>query len=1035
MTGTSSFLSPNGIAVGAKGIINAGSFTGIVPTQTNFDKLYNSANPATDITLNAVNTIRDGAYANDKAIDISGQINTHSGVMLGAGIINIKDGAKIQSTKNLDFTNLVKIQGGTDAGLGTLTKVEGSGGDIILAAKQSSEVKDTKVTKGQNGQDKTEANIIHLSERSTDLSAAVNVGKNVTISGSDGAVKLTAESTSTYEDSTPMTLTSAILKDKILGEDKTILDGVVNKLAGKEAAANQSLLTNYSVKKNKSSVKIGQNSTITGKNIDIAATSKVEIEQSIAVPKSTGATDSNGRPVSNSKVVATVTVARVTNTADVVIDGNLTAKGADTEGNGIKIAANADTKVSLSATAGTGEGNAVAAGVAILAGDTKAKVTAKEGATALTAANGKVSVGSTTGSDIDVNVGAAGATSAVASTVGVVNYDTSADVILDRSITAGAVDINAENNYTGLKLTVDNTIGSSSANTGGNSTAPAADDSQQSGEGQQTDGGAAGSEQRSVDPTRVIGDASADTSNNTQDAQTRDSRTGIQNVTDRVTGTNAGGNNAQQTSAFGLGASVGVVSNKNDTNVTIGKNAVITAAPVANGPDGSVNVSAKTLMTASTAKEDALQFTVKNTLGNAKVEIGAAVLVSNVKNNATLLLDTDGTHSAQIKGDKVSLSAASGMGKYPAPPEKDGGTTGTGTGTGSNQNTGAGTGTGTGTETETEEKTSVLSYTVSAEGTSEEETPSTFALSGSVGVNTLKNNAVVLLGQKSKVEGSAVTLSSDAVTGAEGTYGANESETKVGIGASVGIQNIRGNSLVMAGKGVQLTGTESLEASANNEMDLKNSVQNAGKGNSVGVSGMVALSFGDSNSIVSLDDEAAISAGFATLSSMNSTNVENSARTESNGNAGAKAFGIGVGIVNYDVNSIAMVADNGSGISAPSGNTTDEEKAAQKIYGDAKLARDVAGSTLAGKLGSKTAAGTKGSITTGGLVGTAVTTGMIQNDAKANINAVPKENNSEEGNNNANGNQNSDNWTQWTEQGRKEPMRPGLLRKTWKKTM
>lgn len=153
-----------------------------------------------------------------------------------------------------------------------------------------------------------------------------------------------------------------------------------------------------------------------------------------------------------------------------------------------------------------------------------------------------------------------------------------------------------------------------------------------------------------------------------------------------------------------MGASVGVVSNKNDTNVTIGKNAVITAAPVANGPDGSVNVSAKTLMTASTAKEDALQFTVKNTLGNAKVEIGAAVLVSNVKNNATLLLDTDGTHSAQIKGDKVSLSAASGMGKYPAPPEKDGGTTGTGTGTGSNQNTGAGTGTGTGTETETEEK-------------------------------------------------------------------------------------------------------------------------------------------------------------------------------------------------------------------------------------------------------------------------------------------------------------------------------------------
>ena len=150
------FLSPTGIAVGPSGVINAGQFTGIVPTQTNFDKLYNSSNPATDITLAAINKIReDGTYAyaqGDKGkIEISGQINTHSGVMLGAGIINIKDGAKIQSTKNLDFTNLVNIQSGANAGLGTLTKVEGSGGDIILGARQSSVVKDTKVTKDQDG--------------------------------------------------------------------------------------------------------------------------------------------------------------------------------------------------------------------------------------------------------------------------------------------------------------------------------------------------------------------------------------------------------------------------------------------------------------------------------------------------------------------------------------------------------------------------------------------------------------------------------------------------------------------------------------------------------------------------------------------------------------------------------------------------------------------------------------------------------------------------------------------------------------------
>ena len=68
------FLSPNGIAVGASGVINAGQFTGIVPTQTAFDKLYNSANPATDITLAAVQNLN--TYASDKTIEISGARTT-----------------------------------------------------------------------------------------------------------------------------------------------------------------------------------------------------------------------------------------------------------------------------------------------------------------------------------------------------------------------------------------------------------------------------------------------------------------------------------------------------------------------------------------------------------------------------------------------------------------------------------------------------------------------------------------------------------------------------------------------------------------------------------------------------------------------------------------------------------------------------------------------------------------------------------------------------------------------------------------------
>ena len=1011
------FLSPQGIAVGSTGVINAGQFTGIVPTPEAFKPLYDTQNPATDITEAAITAIKNGAYAAVKtdaegtvvqgAIDIRGKINTHSGVMLGAGIINIYDGARIESTKDLNFTELV---GGANSGLTNLTASAGSGGDIILTAKQSSEVKDTKTENNTQN-----AHAIRWSERSTDLSAAIKIGSDnmgeenaVSISSSDGAVKLTATSTSKYEDSTPMTLTTT-LTNAIFGDStgNNTIDGLIGKLAGVEASANKYLFVNYSSKKNKSSVKIGKNSAITGKNIDIAATSKVEIKQSVA-GGAAGKTDSNGKTVgkdsngnevsSGSAVVAAVAVSRVYNNADVVIDGNLTATGADSEtGNGIKLAANADTKVELSATGNGGDKNAVAVGVAVLTGDTKAKVTMNEGATALSATQGKVAVDAVTGSDININVNAVGTTSYVSSNVGVANYDTSANVVMNRAITAGAVDIKADNNIAGLKMTVDNAVKQGSD---GKDTAVASlgqkdeDDAAATAETNKPDSEKSQdeiqSERKSIDPTQVIGDASVDTINDekTKDAAGSDGKGGIQDVMDKVTGTNVGEDNAQQTSAFGLGASVGVLSNKNDANVTVGKNVVITATPVEGSKtvDGSVMVAANTLMTASKEKEDSLGLSVKNTQANAKAKIGAAVLVSNLKNNATVLLDSDGTNAAQIKGGAVSVNANAGMGKY-----KDG----------------------------TEDKTSTLSYAAGAEDKATEDQHATFALSGSVGINTLKNNAIVMLGQKSKVEGSAVTLSSDAATSAAGTYGAADNNSSVGIGGTVGLQNIRGNSLVMAGKGVQLTGNGdegSVKASSNNSMDLKNSVQNAGKGDSFGISGMVALSYGESNSIVSLDDEAVINAPEVSVESENSTNVDNSARSESEGNESSKAFGIGVGIVNYDVNSVAMVSDNGaiSAINKPDDNALDKDKAAWKINADTLLARRVAGDTLAGKLGTATAANAEKSvITTSDLSVSATTTGMLKNDAKAKAVSSTATDNTEDPNTRSD----SQTWTQWSNQG------------------
>ncbi len=951
------FLSPEGIAVGKFGVINAGQFTGIVPTKTAFDTLYTAAN----ITLDDVNTLKTGSYANEKNIEINGQINTHSGAMLGAGVINIKDGAVLQSTKNLDFKDLVNIQGGASAGL-TLSKVEGSGGDIILTAKQTSEVKDT--------------NPIRWRDRSTDLSAAVNIGKDATTKGvsitsSDGAVKLTAESTSAYEDSTPMTLTDT-LKGMIFGEDSA-LEKTIGKLTAKETAENPYLFVNYSNKKNKASINIGENSAISGKNIEIAATSKVDITQSVAVPGGANPTDSNGNAVSgNSAAVAAVAISRVYNTADVVIDGNLTAAGAD----GIQIAANADTKASLSATGYNANNTAVAAGVAVLTGDTKAKVAvnAPTSAQPLTATQGKVSVEADTKSDININADTVGNAGYAVSNVGVANYDTSADVIINRSITAGAVDVNAENDITGLKMTVGNMANETPES--GKNTARVNDDDDADANAEKEKAKTEDeqkSEQKSIDPAKAVQEAFVDTTN---DEKTKDAKEGIQKVKDKVIGTNKSGTNAEQTSAFGRGAAVGVVSNKNDAHVILGKNAVITTTEVPGTADGSVHVNAVALMNG----KDSLRLSVQNRQSGSNAEIGAAVLVSNVENNATVLSDNEGDQSAQISGaGAVSLNASAGMGKY---------------------------------QNEGKEQTSVLAYSAGAENLSEGYL-SGRSLSGSVGVNTLRNDAVVLLGQKSKIAGADVKISSNATTSAAGTYGAADEDATVGLGATVGLQNISGNSLVMAGKGAELTGASKAAVSANNTVDLKNNVQNAGMGDSFGISGMVALSYGGSNSIVSLDDEAVIQSPAVKLNSMNSTNVDNSARSRSEGSESSKVFGIGVGIVNYDVNSIAMVGDNGNGILAPADGTADEEKAAKKIYEDAALAQSIAGETFAGKLGTATAGDAKGSITAERLSVSAITMGLLQNDAKAKVVSSDAADTQE----NVNARKDSEKWSQWSKKG------------------
>ena len=137
------FLSPNGIAVGATGVINAGSFTGMAVDKAYFDKL-SGLEDATKFTeaFNPENIV----YNNDpeNGIDIQGVINAPGGISLYATKIDIgKDAVLRTDVSEIDFKKVVNVEG-VDSGITSGFDVSYSGGDIILKAKAESVVTNIK---------------------------------------------------------------------------------------------------------------------------------------------------------------------------------------------------------------------------------------------------------------------------------------------------------------------------------------------------------------------------------------------------------------------------------------------------------------------------------------------------------------------------------------------------------------------------------------------------------------------------------------------------------------------------------------------------------------------------------------------------------------------------------------------------------------------------------------------------------------------------------------------------------------------------
>ncbi len=268
------------------------------------------------------------------------------------------------------------------------------------------------------------------------------------------------------------------------------------------------------------------------------------------------------------------------------------------------------------------------------------------------------------------------------------------------------------------------------------------------------------------------------------------------------------------------------------------------------------------------------------------------------------------------------------------------------------------------------------------------------SLAGSININSIKNNAQVIVGKGATIEAS-VTDANNKVTKGELDISAAAKQHDVAlngktkyfiptisntgggataIGGSVGVHDADVNSLVVVGEGSKLSAND-VSLKAENDLQHTAITFGGGKATNQGITGMFAYMEGQSNSIISVDDEASISAANkVALAANNNTTISNIIFDRTS--AGGTAMGASIGIVDYKVNNIAAVADNDS--DAKDENRDEVSNLRQLVY-EQLSGKDKAGAQTEGlnaHLGAK-AAKLQGNVTADELAINAETSGTI----------------------------------------------------------
>ena len=506
------FFSPDGMAVGKTGVINAGALYVATPTKAAFEDYKKLGNNGKEADFNKI--INDEGFANipinaSGTISVLGKVNAVNAVNLRA--------AKIGVGKNVSENNIGDVAAGATATDASIRTGVVDFKDIVNIGKVKSDLTGNalKATKDGNGDIVLAASNNYNDNYSMldDFSKIAGAKVEAELSVANGAevkatgnAKLSAQALNNVvveksdqykENYTPSTTTNSHLYGQIVTTNATVnVDGTVeatqvditadavNRYVSAESsvlnasnvtsnivgALTANLDASYAVLNSNAKVNVGQSAEINATGSDTVSAGKVvkpalNIKANSSVEAGAGASTAllKVMNVAGTNIIpaAAVTYSQTHNEAAVNIDGTLKSTG------GTSVTALADSKVNSEAKATTMDvsenPNLGDVALNITTGDNKSSVTIGKTAQ-MTELQKDVNIeAKSVNSVITKAEVSTGEKAVVATAINVTDYDSKANVNINGNVSSkdGSLSVNAENVLTDNTVIANNAMGSS----------------------------------------------------------------------------------------------------------------------------------------------------------------------------------------------------------------------------------------------------------------------------------------------------------------------------------------------------------------------------------------------------------------------------------------------------------------------------------------------------------------------------------------------------------------------------------------------